>query len=290
MHDTTGSFNETFAPSILKGFVLKEGHKVRNWKRRYVVVEDGYLRYYERISDNHPYGKGFKGEICLKGYSVMVTADKRIRLVSTISKAGKDSTTKNLLLDIEVEETLKKNHDIIAWYHAILAHITYANNAQIIEINGNLEKGGQSRQSWSRLRYFILRPYGCIHYYENVSCIDPKGSFAINRLTRVIAESDTSFSIRNCCSDHSDELVTVKLVASSSLEKERWITGISKVIESFKQPNLSAKIEPDVNASLKPIDAPVHGPTEVDAVKEMTFYYFCFAGIIVIMGIISWLW
>ena len=37
----------TEAPPKRMGFLWKEGHKVRSWKRRYFVLDGGHLDYYE---------------------------------------------------------------------------------------------------------------------------------------------------------------------------------------------------------------------------------------------------
>jgi hypothetical protein len=48
-----------------KGWLSKEGHFIKNWKKRYFVLNQGYLRYYERAIDEPPYGVSLKGEVKL---------------------------------------------------------------------------------------------------------------------------------------------------------------------------------------------------------------------------------
>lgn len=45
---------------------------VRNWKRRYFVLEKGVLRYYEKKAsgDVSPYGESLKGEVDLLGANI----------------------------------------------------------------------------------------------------------------------------------------------------------------------------------------------------------------------------
>lgn len=48
-------------PTVVMGYLMKQGHFVKNWKKRFFVVERGVLRYYEKEQENHPYGINLKG-------------------------------------------------------------------------------------------------------------------------------------------------------------------------------------------------------------------------------------
>lgn len=61
------------APPIKCGWLTKysrgRGTLIRNWKRRYFVLELGILKYYEKKlpSEEPPYGESLKGEVKLQG-------------------------------------------------------------------------------------------------------------------------------------------------------------------------------------------------------------------------------
>ena len=56
------------APMMLRGWMKKQGHMVKNWKTRYFVLEEGLLSYYVDQRDVTPYGADRKGRVCLAGY------------------------------------------------------------------------------------------------------------------------------------------------------------------------------------------------------------------------------
>ena len=45
------------APQLHTGWLSKEGHLVRSWKRRYFVLEDGVLTYSATPEDSTPLGR-----------------------------------------------------------------------------------------------------------------------------------------------------------------------------------------------------------------------------------------
>jgi len=55
-------------PETLTGYLMKQGHDVRNWRKRYFVLESGRLSYYEKSSgkNEHPYGSRIKGSLSLQ--------------------------------------------------------------------------------------------------------------------------------------------------------------------------------------------------------------------------------
>ena len=62
---------ETLAARVQQGWLRKQGHVRRNWKRRWFVLERGVLRYYVEPLAIHPYGANLRGEINLEDYSVV---------------------------------------------------------------------------------------------------------------------------------------------------------------------------------------------------------------------------
>jgi serum/glucocorticoid-regulated kinase 2 len=56
-----------YSSAVKTGFLHKQGHVVRNWKRRFFVLESTVLLYYESPTDIHP-----KGQILLDGTTLML--------------------------------------------------------------------------------------------------------------------------------------------------------------------------------------------------------------------------
>lgn len=56
--------------AVKHGWMKKKGHIIKNWKKRYFVLEKGRLRYYEHALEVSPFGRVEKGEISLKGSKV----------------------------------------------------------------------------------------------------------------------------------------------------------------------------------------------------------------------------
>jgi hypothetical protein len=107
------------APQIKKGMVLKEGHIVRNWKNRYFVLEKGKLTYYESQSSEYPFGVGKKGDLSLKG--VTLVCSKSMISLNTKNEAGKEVLALNL--------DIKYPNERDEWMEALKQHIEYINSA-----------------------------------------------------------------------------------------------------------------------------------------------------------------
>lgn len=43
----------------MEGYLLKRGHVVRSWRRRFCSLESHYINYYRRIGDPRPRGRLF---------------------------------------------------------------------------------------------------------------------------------------------------------------------------------------------------------------------------------------
>lgn len=98
-------------PPLRKGYMLKKGQIVKNWKNRYFVLEAGVLKYYEESTKKYPFGNRLKGEIPLKNMQV-VLQQPRIYL------NHKDGSNR---LELEIPNTL----DRVDWCTAIKRHIEY---------------------------------------------------------------------------------------------------------------------------------------------------------------------
>jgi len=88
------------APLVLRGWLTKQGHKVRNWKTRYFVLDRGLLSYYADQKDTAPFGDNLKGQICLAGYLLLQSASSEVELpehgrsVSVVGKLSRQFSNK----------------------------------------------------------------------------------------------------------------------------------------------------------------------------------------------------
>jgi hypothetical protein len=113
-------------PDLTTGWLKKQGHMVKNWKRRFFVLSYGVVKYYEKNGqEGRGSGENELGSVDLKGATVKVVVNSEI---SAKSGSGKDcrlsivqSSGKDLL--VEAESLVEKN----AWFDALKKHILYAN-------------------------------------------------------------------------------------------------------------------------------------------------------------------
>jgi hypothetical protein len=87
----------------MKGFLWKLGHRVKNWKRRYFVLENGVLKYYVNPSDRHPYGSRLKGIIYLYQYEMFFSEEGSNNLKIKLQQKNewaKDSPISSILTSI----------------------------------------------------------------------------------------------------------------------------------------------------------------------------------------------
>lgn len=108
------------------GWLNKQGRHgiVRNWKKRYVVLEAGKLSYYTDALESYPYGEHMKGSLELVN----------TELVSDLTKMNEKqiyvetySGEKSLLLECETIEEAK------IWRQILLVHINYSNKVATID-------------------------------------------------------------------------------------------------------------------------------------------------------------
>lgn len=105
-------------PESCRGFIVKQGQIVKNWKNRYFVLDKGILRYFESPSMSHDIKKQ-KGEFPLKGCQVLTATKNRITLFSPRLR-GKEQPVRDLLLDFHLcPDSLE------VWKVAFEKHIRY---------------------------------------------------------------------------------------------------------------------------------------------------------------------
>jgi hypothetical protein len=112
------------------GWLRKQGHIVSNWKRRYFVLFEGKLTYYEDAAESPPYGSGLKGEFVL--------ANATVRLETTPASdggKGRGSGSKTPLYRLVLTHTPSKKQLVMespdereqnSWAFAISEHINFA--------------------------------------------------------------------------------------------------------------------------------------------------------------------
>eukprot|EP00128_Syssomonas_multiformis_P009438 Colp12_sorted_trinity150504_noHs@8430 len=111
-------------PPLKKGFILKEGHMIKNWKNRFFVLDAGTLTYYESSTDTYPFGVRKKGEMLLK--NTTLKTDRNIIYItyegpSVSGREGLTSLTLEIRYPTEREE----------WSQAIRSHIAYINATDV---------------------------------------------------------------------------------------------------------------------------------------------------------------
>lgn len=103
-------------PIPKEGYLMKEGHQVKNWKKRYFVLTEGKLTYYVEYKEGKYINE--KGKLDLIDYMVMKGFhgnDNRTILL----QHNKDKS-KDFVLEAH------NSDDRILWDHALRAHISYA--------------------------------------------------------------------------------------------------------------------------------------------------------------------
>lgn len=111
-------------PPLKKGFILKEGHLIKNWRNRFFVLDAGTLTYYESSTDTYPYGVTKKGEMFLKDATLNV--DRNIIYIQHKQRgSNKGEGLTNLTLEIRYPTEKEE------WCAAIRNHIAYINASDV---------------------------------------------------------------------------------------------------------------------------------------------------------------
>lgn len=115
-------------PDMKTGWLLKQGHLVKNWKRRFFVLNYGVLTYYEQ--DNIASRKGVvdvpKGKINLKNATVVVLVKDEVggggRVKDSQERLSVTDASNDVLI-VQMQSAEEKKD----WFEAIRKHILYAN-------------------------------------------------------------------------------------------------------------------------------------------------------------------
>jgi hypothetical protein len=121
--------------------VTEQGHIVRNWKRRYCIVERGEIRYYSVYrspTEENKFEQVLKGHLQLQGYSVAhenITGSSvaRHNYIHTATKGpGHIILKSSRMLDKNLVLSLEHDLDWLLWSAALSLHINYANECHTL--------------------------------------------------------------------------------------------------------------------------------------------------------------
>jgi len=107
-------------PAPVTGWLQKQGHRVKNWKKRFFVLKAGQLSYYEQNGlEQRGVGESLKGSVYLKGAT--------LERVMESGKKNKDNMLKVVdakkeILLMMAESSVEKDR----WFQDIKRHIQYA--------------------------------------------------------------------------------------------------------------------------------------------------------------------
>lgn len=145
------------APTVMKGWLKKQsrgerfgGMMMKNWKSRFVVLEYGSLKYYEKLKsiNTAPYGESLKGEMGLVGATLVGLEEITSSRVYIVGESGEE---KDLLLEAP------NAREACDWKAAVCAHIAFANTM--------INRSSNSGLFYSILSFMVLQ----FHIY----CFDP---------------------------------------------------------------------------------------------------------------------
>jgi hypothetical protein len=109
-------------PDMKRGWLTKQGRNLfKSWKKRYFVLENGLMSYYESDLDLPPYGSKLKGQMSMRGARLDVYYDTGgIRDEKRLYVAGGGAEN-----DVLLEGT--NSFEIRQWSVALEQHISFAN-------------------------------------------------------------------------------------------------------------------------------------------------------------------
>jgi hypothetical protein len=110
-------------PDMKRGWLTKQGRNLfKSWKKRYFVLENGLMSYYEGDLEQPPYGSKLKGQMSMRGARLDVYYDTGgIRDEKRLYVAGGGAEN-----DVLLEGT--NSFEIRQWSVALEQHISFAND------------------------------------------------------------------------------------------------------------------------------------------------------------------
>lgn len=242
----TGEAHKIYAESKLEGYLMKCGHGVKTWKKRYFLLMDGKVPYYETNQSI----KKHKGEIVLTSKTVCKLAE------DLEAKKWKASIpeTKDAIFAAQFRPPSSATHFVVdpgdggriytfaapsldaahVWIDAITSEIQNLTNLKKDEVGsalrkmanhsvkeGYLNKKAKGFSSKWRRRYFCLFSDQMKYFTQHMG--DPTGTFTIYRETDVVwpGENPNEFTVQPHKKDKK-----YMLQATSAEEAEAWVTTI----------------------------------------------------------------
>jgi hypothetical protein len=116
-------------PAMKTGWLLKQGHVIRNWKKRFFVLNYGELSYYEHdgIAGSGA-AEGAKGKVELKGAAVIAMVEENGK---NIIKASAESELRMMITDSHGDKLIVQagtRDEKKEWFDALKRHVLYAND------------------------------------------------------------------------------------------------------------------------------------------------------------------
>lgn len=110
-------------PPTTTGWLKKQGHVMMNWKKRFFVISNGEIKYYEKNILEETDNVKEKGCVGLRGVQVKIVVQSRSAGDSQSCRfAVLNVSTGVELLQMEADSSTEKN----AWFTAIKKHIKFA--------------------------------------------------------------------------------------------------------------------------------------------------------------------
>jgi len=121
-------------PTMKHGWAKKRGHNVPTWKKRFITLYEGTLKYYDKYDEVMGTVKGLKGELKLAGYTIhtdtipssheslspcMLYLEPTVGEKTSLANPGDE---KDLLIDFS-DGTIV---EVSEWKNSLQLHIEYA--------------------------------------------------------------------------------------------------------------------------------------------------------------------
>ena len=101
-------------PPMKKGFLKKQGQENKlSWRKRYFVLNEGVVNYYEKPHDKPPFGLIHRGEVCLVNLRI---EEKGIMLILNCKDTEKEKGERELVVEVKDAE------ERAAWKAAFIQH------------------------------------------------------------------------------------------------------------------------------------------------------------------------
>ena len=150
-------FNDSFISPL--GYLIKQGHRVKNWKRRFFVLKNGLLSYYESQTTQNK----IKGSISVSNASIVIFPVERF--LKEFVFAITSSTGDVLVLQAD---TIEEFNDWVSLLQQVSTSALY--------LSGDLFKLQTFYRKRYKQFYFILSGSHLAWYSSEANAAAPGGS------------------------------------------------------------------------------------------------------------------